>query len=500
MPSASRSRDVPSSSVPAHAARRHGLAEVRAGPRRRRGSVPQRGTKQNATRSPGASPVDARVRAPRRRPRPRGRARSASARRPSCPSARCRSVWQTPAAATRTSTSPARGGSSVDLARPRAAGPAVDEHRRARSPSSDPERLERVEVGRRRRGPARAAGRSCRRGRSRAAPAAASRAAPGVQRRRVERDLDERAASRPRSARCRFASSPSPFDHVCGENSAAAQVGERGDPAAAAEPAGEHGVGLDRRRRRRAARRSRASAALRTISPAAIRSDGAPAQRARSRRRRRSGAAPRASRRRAARAPARTAPRSRRPSAARGRPPSASPGWRRPSARRRGPTASRTASTTATSSRQSAWWKRSLTARTPRVAQRDDARARAPPVRPARRSTRRRAAAPSARRAAARAARRARGRRGPRPPPRRSTAGRRGSRRSRRSRARPRSGAGRARPAGRSSSAASGSSVAARVAREPVVGAHDHERRLDRASRGTGIPGGAERRVERRRA
>ena len=48
------------------------------------------------------------------------------------------------------------------------------------------------------------------------------------------------------SATCRFASSPSPpSDHVCGENVAPAQVGERGDPPAAAEPAREHRVGLD---------------------------------------------------------------------------------------------------------------------------------------------------------------------------------------------------------------------------------------------------------------
>ena len=85
-----------------------------------------------------------------------------------------------------------------------------------------------------------------------------------------------------------------------------------------------------------------------------------------------------------------------------------------------GPTASRTSLDHRPSSRQSACWKRSFTARTPPSRSATHA-PRASSARRARRSARRRGSAPSARRAAARAAFE-RGPRGPRRPPRPSRA------------------------------------------------------------------------------
>ena len=93
---------------------------------------------------------------------------------PSSPSARCTSEWQTPAAATRTSTSSAFGGSSstssTSTGRPGA-------RRTTARSSSDPPLLERVEVGHDAEPGARQAARSSRRPRSRPGAAAANRGA-----------------------------------------------------------------------------------------------------------------------------------------------------------------------------------------------------------------------------------------------------------------------------------------------------------------------------------
>ena len=110
VPSGKRRRELPSSSVPAHAAADATSHRLRR-PAAQAPQRPQAGTRQNATVSPGTtcvtpSPTCSTIPAPSCpstigwRPAPR------------CPSARCRSEWQTPAAATRTSTSPAAGGSS----------------------------------------------------------------------------------------------------------------------------------------------------------------------------------------------------------------------------------------------------------------------------------------------------------------------------------------------------------------------------------------------------
>ena len=187
-----------------------------------------------------------------------------------------------------------------------------------------------------------------------------------------------------------------------------------------------------------------------------------------------------------------------RPSAA-----SRSPGIRQPwfastISSRSDPTASRTASTTARSRRQSLVVEAEL--HRPDAARRAARRsaARAPPARRARRSTRRRAVVSSGRRGAARAACRARGRRGPRRRP-RAIQFRAAVEVDRLDRSRATTSvANGSRPTSkRSRSVAIGQVVAARVA------LHARRRSATTTTRRVlvrarhGIPGGAERRVER---
>ena len=111
------------------------------------------------------------------------------------------------------------------------------------------------------------------------------------------------------------------------------------------------------------------------------------------------------------------------------------------------PTASRTASTTARSARQSGSWKRSLTARTPASRSATDALRPLGGLHPlAARGVGEQALRAPAEQPPQRLAQQPR-RPGPRPPPRRSTGARRGSRPSRTARAPPPCGAGRGRPA-----------------------------------------------------
>ena len=111
VPSGSARRDVPSISVPRTPASPAGPQSVGRPPRQAL-QAPHDGIMQSTTRSPGAtcttpSPTASTVPAPSC-PSTIGQRRS-----PRRPSARCRSEWQTPQAAMRTSTSPALGGASV---------------------------------------------------------------------------------------------------------------------------------------------------------------------------------------------------------------------------------------------------------------------------------------------------------------------------------------------------------------------------------------------------
>jgi hypothetical protein len=109
-PSGKRRRDVPSSSVPARpwsAATSHRLRR----PALHARHSPHAGTKQNATGSPTATWVTPSPTASTS-PAPSWPGTIGWRPSPRCPSARCRSERQTPAAATRTSTSPAPGGAS----------------------------------------------------------------------------------------------------------------------------------------------------------------------------------------------------------------------------------------------------------------------------------------------------------------------------------------------------------------------------------------------------
>ena len=132
-PSAGAAGCVPSSSSPAALLARRGLAQVRL-PGEALRQLPHAGTKQNATRSPGATAVTP---APTASTTPAPSCPSTIGQRsaPRWPSARCRSEWQTPAAATRTSTSPARGGSSADV---------LDPHRLAHARASTAARTDRL--------------------------------------------------------------------------------------------------------------------------------------------------------------------------------------------------------------------------------------------------------------------------------------------------------------------------------------------------------------------
>src|ERR1035437_9030833 len=113
VPSAARSRELPSSSVPATEVRPTGSHSVRR-PLRQAGQTPQGGTRQKTTGAPGARPVTSSPTASTI-PAPSWPSTIGQRPSPSRPSARCKSEWQTPAAATRTSTSPLRGGASVTV-------------------------------------------------------------------------------------------------------------------------------------------------------------------------------------------------------------------------------------------------------------------------------------------------------------------------------------------------------------------------------------------------
>ena len=156
------------------------------------------------------------------------------------------------------------------------------------------------------------------------------------------------------------------------------------------------------------------------------------------------------------------------------------------------PTAPRTASTTSTSCRQSAWWKRSFTARTPGRAARRRA-PRAPPARPPRPRTyasSRSERPPSSRHSGWPTSRPTRSDRDldrPRPPPWKSTVSQDLAHRLGPHRVHADEQPLEQRDVGQR--------VAARVARDAVLGAHDHERLLDRRARRR-VPRRPERRIE----
>ncbi len=401
---------------------------------------PHEGTKQNATRSPGCTCVTSGATASTM-PAPSCPSTIGQRSLPSTPSARCTSEWHTPAAATRTCTSPARGGSSrivsISTGRPGSRSTAA----RTARVSADTVCLQRIEVGHD--AEPGAVGRCDR------AVSLPSRSAPAS--RKSRRAVDQVGGSygtstngtdeKP-SAPCRLIEEAVAVRPGVRRPRASVQLGVGRDAPAAAEPAGEHDVRLHHvdAREHQVARLVGGAHHL-ACGDAQV---GARRAARGSRRGRSSAAAPRASTRRAARARARTAPRSRRPSAAGCRPACASPGWRRPSARsrdrRRRAPPRRHRRLAASRCGGSGSCRRG---RRHRAGRRSGARARRD--RPARRSRRTRGSARCVRRAACARAGRAPCRRGPRPRPRASRCGRRGSRRSRRRRARSRRG-GRRRP------------------------------------------------------
>ena len=112
-PSGKDRRVVPSPSTPRPLWRPAGSHRF-ARPARHCSQVPHDGTKQKPTWSPGAT---CRTAAPTlsTTPAPSWPSTIGCRLEPRCPSARCRSEWHTPAAATRTSTSSSRGGASSSL-------------------------------------------------------------------------------------------------------------------------------------------------------------------------------------------------------------------------------------------------------------------------------------------------------------------------------------------------------------------------------------------------
>ena len=214
-PSPSRSRLVPSSSIPAHArspATSQRLRRPAAHARQR----PHDGTKQNATWSPGCDVGRRPPPRPRRRRRPRGRAPSARGRdRGGRRRGAGRSGRRRP---------PRRGRAPRRRAAARARPPrrtaaSCTRAGRRRGSSCDPVRLQRVQVGLH----AQAGGR-------RAAPTVPSGAiashvaAASSQSRRAgvqpggSSGTSRNGHAESASARCRLASSPSPLDQVCGDH------------------------------------------------------------------------------------------------------------------------------------------------------------------------------------------------------------------------------------------------------------------------------------------
>ena len=354
-------------------------------------------------------------------------------------------MWHTPAAATRTSTSPARGRVELELAVTSSGLPYSCRTAARVLMRSDAPPAPRGPGSRRARGRA-AARPSRRRAISIAAPPSSQSRRSGLQP-GGSCGTSMKGQVETASARCRLASSPRPFDQVCGENIRPHRSAMPGDPAAAAEAAGQHGVRLhdvDAAAQQQVARLVQAAHHLARRQPQRRAGPAA----ARSPRRRASAAAPPASRRRGARARGRTGSRWRRPSGALRSPAVRQPWLASTISSMSEPTASRTASTTATSSRQSGAMEAELHRAHAGVAQRGHApRALRRLDELAAGGVGRDPLGAAAEQPPERLAERP-GRRGPRPRPRRSRAGRRGSRRSRTARARPRCGAGRARPAG----------------------------------------------------
>ena len=385
----------------------------------------------------------------------------------------------------------------ADRARPPRSRPAGSggEGRRRGSASADPVLLERVEVGDDPETRARRRARSSRPRRSRASPAAASRGARPTT--RADRTAPRRYGQLENaSAAWRFASKPVAVrPGVRGPGATLALARARRSARQPPMPADEDDVGLDdvdtaAQRRGRAPRLPSAPSHRRRCGARALR------QSSRTRRGRRCGAAPRASRR-----PSRSSSRANSIAVATSQRGARSPGMRHPwfastMISRSKPTASRTASITGRSTRQSVEWRRSLTARTPCVAQRQAARERARRRTRARRSTRRRGGdrcrPPSSlpERLVERSADEI-----PDGDLDRPVAAAGGSRRSRRSRGRSRCAADRPRREALERLAV-GKAVAARVALDAVVGADEDDRRVLMRAR-HGVPGGRERRIER---
>ena len=429
-PAGSCSREVPSISVP-RAMFTATISQRVVRPARHCGQRPHDGTKQNATRSPGATWVTPGATASTK-PAPSCPSTIGQRPAPSTPSARWTSEWQTPAAATRTWTSPARGGSSrivsISTGRPGWRSTAA----RTAIESVDTVSLERVEIGDDAQArPGRRRDRAVRADLDRGGQQeVATRGRPG---RRVVRHLDERQR--------REAERTVQVD----QEAVAVRPRVRRPRARRAARRAPRCAGTRRSRlpaRRRAGRRRPLRAPDR-----GPRTSGAPSRLPRSggrcacegpgsRRDRSSEAAPPASTPRAARAPARTGQPWRHPSEAEGRPASASPGWRRPSAR--SPARRHRAPPRRRRHRGASRCGGSGSCR-PAPLRRGARRTggRAPPGSRARRSRRTRGSARCARRAAGGRADRAPARADPRQRPRRSRCARRESRPSRRPGARP---------------------------------------------------------------